>query len=421
MSFSRPWIAIVLLTMPAVATANDWPQFRGPGGLGVAAKEKGLPVKWDDDTNVAWKAALPGPGSSSPIVVGERVLVTCYSGYGLPKAKAGELKNLRRHLLCYDRAGKLLWKKDVAAQAKESPYSGPYITLHGYASSTPASDGKYVCVFFGTAGVICYDLDGHEKWHVSVGAGTNGWGSGSSPVLYKDLIIVNACHEAGALVALNKNSGELAWTAEGIEMSWSTPTLVDTGKRAELVVNLPGRFRAYDPETGGQLWSCKGTTDYYVVNEVTAHDGIVYANGGRDNMACAVKAGGKGEVADLWRIAKGSNVSSPLYHDGRLYYAHEGNGVVYCIDAADGKLVYDKRLTPQAGRIYASATCGDGKIYYVSRENGVYVLEASPTFKLLAHNRFKGDASVFNASPAIADGQIYLRSDRFLYCIGKKN
>src|ERR1700722_19437045 len=149
-------IAVRLILCAGVAAdAADWPQFRGPGGLGVAAKEKGLPTEWDDDTNVAWKVELPGPGASSPIVVGDRVLVTCYSGYGVPGREAGDMKDLKRHLLCFDRAGKSLWKKEVAA-VKDSPYQGPYITLHGYASSTPASDAKNVYVFFGASGVLAY-------------------------------------------------------------------------------------------------------------------------------------------------------------------------------------------------------------------------------------------------------------------------
>jgi outer membrane protein assembly factor BamB len=414
-------LAVLVLMLPAgfLVVGADWPQFRGPGGLGIAAKEQGLPTQWDDDTNVAWKAALPGPGASSPIVVGERVLVTCYTGYGVPGKKGGDIKSLKRHLLCFDRAGKPLWQKEVASVA-DAPYQGPYITLHGYASSTPASDGKNVYVFFGTAGVIAFGLDGKELWRTSVGTGTNGWGSGSSPVLYKDLVIVNASMESSAIVALKAQSGKPEWKADASNRSWSTPVLVDAGGRQELVVNQPGAFKAFDPDSGRPLWSCAGTQDFYVATEVTAHNGVVYMEGGRDNVALAVKAGGKGNVDALWRIAKGSNVSSPLYHDGHLFYAHESGGIVYCVKASDGSIVYDKRLDPAPELIYASATLGDGKIYYVSRTDGVYVLAAGPTFKQLAHNVFKSDTSVFNASPAISDGCIYLRSDRYLYCIGKK-
>ncbi len=398
----------------------DWPQFRGPGGMGSApAGEKGLPLHWSDDAGIAWRAELPGPGASSPIIVGDRVLVTCYSGYGIPGKTAGDLQDLKRHLLCFNRAGKLQWHKQVAA-VKDARYRPPYITLHGYASSTPASDGKHVYVFFGTAGVIAYDLDGKQLWQHSVGTGTNGWGSGSSPVLYKNLVIVNASIESESVVALAKDTGKPVWTAKGASMSWSTPVLVPVGEHTELVLNLPGKVLARNPQTGKPLWQCPGTTDFYVVPAVVAHDGVVYMVGGRDNLAMAVKAGGRADVRPLWRITKGSNVSSPVYHTGYLYYANEQGGVVYCIKTADGSVAYDKRLDPPPEYNYASATYGDGKIYYVSRTDGVYVVAASPTFKQLAHNVIKSDPSVFNASPAIADGRLYLRSDRYLYCIGKK-
>jgi hypothetical protein len=408
--------AVLLLLVPCVAA--DWPQYRGPGGLGVAAQEKGLPTTWDDDTNVAWKVALPGPGSSSPIVVGDRVLVTSYSGYGVGN-KGGDIANLKRHVLCFNRAGKQLWKKDVPAD-KDAPFSGSFITLHGYASSTPASDGKNVYVFFGTAGVLAYDLEGKQLWQARVGSGIDDWGSGTSPVLYKDLVIVNASIESNSLVALARDTGKPVWTTKGLNKSWSTPTLLDVAGHKELVVNLPGTVQGYNPDNGKPLWSCPGTQDFYVVPAVIAEGGVVYMVGGRDNTALAVKAGGQGEVRPLWRIAKGSNVSSPVDHDGYLYYAHESGGIVYCVKAADGKVAYEKRLDPEPELNYASATYGDGKIYYVSRTDGVYVVAASPTFKQLAHNVFKSDPSVFNASPAIADGRLYLRSDRYLYCIGKK-
>jgi outer membrane protein assembly factor BamB len=420
MTSTRASISLALLAAVSVhAGAADWPQFRGPGGQGIAANEKNLPVHWDDNTNLAWKVELPGPGSSSPIVVGDHVLVTCYSGYGVPK-QAGDPAKLKRHLLCFDRAGKLRWQKEITADAKDATYGGAYLPLHGYASSTPASDGKYVYVFFGVAGVVAYDLDGKQVWRTNIGTDVNSWGgAASSPILYKDLVIVNAGIERGGIVALDRANGHERWFATGSEWSWSTPHLVEAAGHAECVVNLPGEIRALDPARGTMLWTCRGTKDFYVVPAPVAHDGIVFAIGGRDNMALAVKAGGKGQVDALWRIAKGSNVSSPVYHNGHVYYAHESGGVLYCVKASDGEVVYEKRLEPEAQLIYASATLGDGKIYYVSRTDGVYVVEASPTFNQLAHNRFKGDTSVFNGSPAIADGRIYLRSDRYLYCIGK--
>jgi outer membrane protein assembly factor BamB len=402
------------------AGAADWLQFRGPGGLGQAA-DKDLPVTWSATENLVWKTPLPGAGASSPITVGNRIFLTCYSGYGLPDGNAGDMSALKRHLVCLERgSGKQVWVKDVAAQGQENPYQS-FQALHGYASSTPVSDGKHVFVFFGKAGVFAFDLDGKQLWHASVGERTHNWGSGTSPVLHQDLVIVNASVESGGLVALNKADGKVAWRNQGMSSSWNTPLLLQAGGRDELVVNVHGRVLAYDPQTGKSLWTCEGFPDY-VCPSIIAHEGVVYVIGARSNSALAVRAGGSGNVSDshvLWRLNKGSNVSSPVYHDGHLYWASESRGIFYCVDAKEGKLIYEERLRPAPDRIYASPVAADGKIYLVSRTKGTFVFDASPTFKLLAHNTLD-DASVFNASPAVVDGQLLLRSDKALYCIGKK-
>jgi outer membrane protein assembly factor BamB len=192
--------------------------------------------------------------------------------------------------------------------------------------------------------------------------------------------------------------------------------------RAELVVGTDQRVLGVDALTGELRWTCRGIDDY-VCPSAVEHEGIVYAIGGLTTGAIAVKAGGRGDVTSthrLWAINKGSNVSSPVFHDGHLYWAHEERGVVYCADAKTGKLLYQERFSPPAERIYASATIANGKLYYVSRSNGTYVLQAGPQFKLLAHNQFAGDSSVFNASPVLEQGRIYLRSDQALYCVGSK-
>jgi outer membrane protein assembly factor BamB len=411
----RSILALLALFTAGPAWAEDWPQFRGPGGLGVSP-DTGLPTSWGEGKNIVWQVKLPGAGGSSPIVVGARIFVTCYNGYGLEAKNAGELGNLKRHLVCLDRGGKVMWTSDIVAAVPDYPYKS-FQALHGFASATPASDGPRVYAFFGVAGVLAYDLAGKELWRTSVGKGTSDWGSGTSPVLANNLVIVNASVESGSLVALDKDTGKIIWTVKGMAASWNTPLLVNVGARQELVVSVRGKLLAFDPETGKELWSCPGVQDY-VCPSVIAHDGVVFAIGGRKNTTIAVKAGGKGAVGPLWTLDRGSNVSSPVYYAGHLYWAHDGKGVAYCVNAANGKLVYEERLQPVPGRIYASATEGAGKVYYVSRESGTYVVAAQPEFKQLAHNTLKSDPSICNASPALADGMIYLRSDRFLYCIG---
>ena len=195
----------------------DWPQFRGPGGLGISS-EKDVPVKWSAEENIAWKADLPGPGASCPIVVGGRVYLTCYTGYGLEPAM-GDQKQLRRHLLCFDRTdGKLIWTKEFEPKLPEHQYQGEG-AYHGYAASTPICDGERLYVFFGKSGVFCFDLDGRQIWQASVGDGTNGWGSGTSPLLYGKLLLVNASIESQSLVALDKLTGEEVWRAG----AWALP------------------------------------------------------------------------------------------------------------------------------------------------------------------------------------------------------
>jgi outer membrane protein assembly factor BamB len=410
----------VLACAVGTLRAADWAQFRGPGGLAVS-EQKNLPVSWSAEENLVWKADLPGPGASSPVVVGHRVYVTCYTGYGL-EPNQGDQQDLVRHLLCFDRRnGGNLWHKQFAALLPEHEYQGEG-SYHGYSASTPASDGERLFVFFGKSGVFCFDLDGSELWHVSVGEGINGWGSGTSPVLYNNLVIVNASVECGALVALDKNTGQEVWRAEGIHSSWNTPLLVTTpAGQTELVVSIEGQILSFDPATGEALWNAEGI-HRYVCPSVVAHDGIVYAIGG-GHTSLAIRSGGRGDVTSthtLWRKNDGSNVPSPIYYNGYLYWAHDGGGVVCCQDPKSGEMVYQERLVPDADRIWASPVLADGKLYYVSQNNGVYVVAVGPEYRLLSHNRFEDDDSRTNASPAVAAGQLLLRTDRRLYCIGSK-
>ncbi len=405
--FRASLAALFIITLPA--SAADWMQFRGPGGLGESA-DTGLPAKWSETENVLFKTKLPGLGTSSPITVGDAIFLTCYSGYGETVENPGEQSNLKRHLVCLDRkTGALRWDKEFKAEVPESDYKAGNDSWHGYASSTPASDGKHLFVFFGKSGVFCFDLTGKKIWSTSVGTKTTGWGSATSPVLTKDLVIVNASVESGALVALKKTNGQEAWRKTGMNSAWSSPIIVNLlDGHTELVLNLPGKgngkIAACDPATGKDLWFCEGIPDGYVCPSVIAHDGIVYAIGGRKNTAVAVKAGGKGEVKPLWSTGVGSNITSPVYPDGHLYWLHEQRGIAYCVEAATGKQIYAERV-PGATRTYASGVAADGKIYYVSQNSGVFVVAASPKFELLSTNKLE-DNSRTNASPVIDNGRI---------------
>jgi outer membrane protein assembly factor BamB len=353
------------------------------------------------------------------VTLGNRIYLTCYSGYALDAKDPGKMENLRRHLVCVERkSGSILWAKEFMPALPEHKYHGEG-SYHGYAASTPITDGEKLYVFFGKSGVYAFDLDGNQLWHSAVGKGTDRWGSGTSPILYKNLVLVNASVESRSLVALDKASGKERWRAPGINSAWNTPVLVTLPNgEVELVVSISQWVVGLNPDTGKQLWKADGV-HRYVCPSVVTHDGVVYAIGG-GHTSLAVKAGGRGDVTKthvLWRLNKGSNVSSPIYKDGHLYWV--GDSGVVCQNAATGRIVYQKRL-PDSGRMWASPVLADGRLYYVSQLNGTYVLAARPEYDMLAHNVVADDKGRWNASPAVSDGQILLRSDEYLYCIANK-
>lgn len=399
------------------ANESDWSRFRGPTGMG-ASTATGLPLEWSDSKNVVWRTELPGPGASSPIVHGDRVYVTCYSGYLVPGESGGSLNQLRRHLLAVNLSdGRILWERAVPATLPEEES----IREHGYAASTPVADEQRVYVFFGKSGVLAFDHKGNQLWQADVGSNTHGWGSAASPVLYKDLVLINASVESESLVALNRRNGQLIWRAGGIKESWNTPLVVKAvSGRDELIVAVLGHVLAFQPESGEPLWSCQTDIQWYMVPSVVAAEGIVYCLGGRSGTAAlAVRTGGRGDVTAthrLWTSQKGSNVTSPVYLDGHLYWAHENQGIAYCAVAATGRIVYEQRLE-RAGQVYASPLLAEGRIYYLTRGGKTFVLAARPEFQLLAVNDL-ADRSTFNGSPAVAGNRLLLRSDKYLYCLG---
>ena len=414
---SPRWAIASIVLVTAVFSGADWTRFRGPNGDGVA-DDKGLPNTWGP-ANIVWKTALPGFGSSSPITLGDKIFLTAYSGYGLDKDKPGKQEELTRHLVCLSRGtGELLWDKSVKAAIPEQDYGG-FMALHGYASSTPATDGKAVYVFFGRSGVYAYSLTGDELWHGDVGSKVHGWGSATSPVLAGNLLIVNASVESQAVVALDKATGKEVWRVGGIAQSWSTPGLLTLpdGKQ-ELVVSIHSKVLGLDPATGKELWNCAGVLDYTCPAVIT-HGDVAYVTGARKPVFMAVRGGGRGDITashKLWEAKKGTLVTTPLYREGLLYGISQA-GVAFCLMADNGKLVYESRLSG-LGTIYASIVLADGKLFVVSREKGAVVLAAGPEFKELGRGNLD-DKSIFDATPVPSDGKLLLRSDRFLYCIGK--
>ena len=419
-------IALLLaLTTGSNAIAADWAQFRGPHGAGIS-DETGLPTKWSESDNLAWKADLPGKGTSSPIVVGDRVYLTCYSGYGMSN-RGGRMSDLKRHVVCIDRKnGDIVWNKTVDAVLPEDDYRG-FLTEHGYASSTPVCDGESLYVFFGKTGVLAFDLDGNQKWQVSVGTESSGrrWGSGASPILFKDAVIVNASDESQSIRALDKKTGKELWKAEasGLELSFNTPVLIQSKEQTDLVVAVPYEIWGLNPVTGKLTWYAETDLDGNVSPSIVSNDGIAYAIGGRGGGSLALQVGGKGDITSKiqWTSRNSSYVPSPVLLNGHLYWVDD-RGVAHCVDAKNGDLAYRERLGGggfNSRPFYASVVAAGGKLYAVSRRNGTYVLEAKPEFNQVSVNTISGDDTDFNATPAISNGQLFIRSDKALYCIGK--
>jgi outer membrane protein assembly factor BamB len=408
----RGLLALVGVACAVVGAAADWPAFRGPRGDGVAA-EKTLPLKWGPKDNVAWKVALPGPGASSPVVWGDRVFVTAFTG-----TKASEVV---RHVLCFDRkTGKKLWQKDFPAPLPENDYKAQ-VSQHGLTTATPATDGERLYVFFGRGGLHVLDLDGKSLWTADLGEGTIVFGSGASPLLVGDKVIVNACAESRQLVAFDKVTGKQLWKSTVNGMCWSTPVVVEPVKgKPEVVLNVGAGVYGYDLATGKELWSVD-IIPAYNSSTPLVRDGVVYvmnqAQGEREFVA--VRAGGRGDVTNthvVWRQTKaGASYTSPLLSGNRLFYF---SGQAQVLNVADGKLVAKKNLEG-VQNMYGSPILVGDKILLFTRYNGAYVLSADDKLQVLAHNQL-GDDSAFNASPALVDGQIFIRSNQFLYCIGKK-
>jgi len=432
------FVAAALSVGPAAA--GDWPRFRGPNGNGISPDTVAPPVKFSATENLKWSVALPGEGVSSPIVVGDRVFITAYSGYGY---EPGDLLDLKRHLLCLDRqTGKILWQKSVEAVLPEDSFSGLGVPAHGYASHTPVSDGKRVYAFFGKSGVYAYDLDGKQLWRASVGTESDRrrWGSSSSPILVDNTLVVTAGPERRAMVGLDAETGKELWAAESESFGdvWGTPILVTSGDRTDIVIGAPGEMWGINPQTGKVRWYCEAIQSDQFNTSVVASDGVIFAVEGRGGGAIAIKAGGKGDVSQsnvLWTGRDANRFGTPVVYEGRIYFV--ANGIANCLDAKTGSKLYQSRLPrpegaesePQqdsgrgrggfGGQDYASPVIAAGRVYYVSAGGDIHVWKTGDSFESLAVNRL-ASGETFAATPAISAGDLFIRSNKKLYCVGAK-
>jgi hypothetical protein len=275
-------------------------------------------------------------------------------------------------------------------------------------------------------GLVAYDHQGTRRWDAACGPGRMNFGSGSSPILYKNMVIVNADVESAAIIAFSKRDGKEVWryAPDHEPSTWCTPIIVNVSGSDELICyGKRNQILGLNPSNGGLLWSCTIPIQKYQCPSFVANGESVYAIGDHPGTAVAVRLGGRGDVSSthkLWEVNKGSVVSSPLFHDGKLYWAKEEGVRLYCVEAASGKLLNEVRLVPSARRMYASPVLVGDRLIFMSQTEGAYVIEATPELKLLAHNVIESDESVFNGSPAVIGDRMLLRSNRFLYCIGEK-
>ncbi|HMG36836.1 MAG TPA: PQQ-binding-like beta-propeller repeat protein [Blastocatellia bacterium] len=438
---------IALLTLASITCALDWPSFRGPNASGVA-DGKPTPVSWDatKGSNVLWKTPIPGLAHSSPIVWGDRVFVTtAISSKGTNDYRHGLYGDVDSdkdtsvhswHVYCLDRkSGKILWDR-VSAEGV------PKVKRHiksTHANSTPATDGNYVVVFFGSEGLFCYDVNGKLVWKKDLGVLDAGWfydpdyqwETASSPIIYKNLVIVQCDVQKDSFIAgFDIKSGREVWRTPREEIpSWGTPTIYEGKTRAELITNATRAARGYDPMTGKELWKLVGNPEVTATTPIAARDLIYICNSYRPNQPIyAIRAGVSGDISlkpdqssspnVAWSMQRGGTyMPTPLVY-GEYLYTCANHGVMACYKADTGERLYQQRIGNKGGAFSASPVAADGKIYMSSEDGEVFVVKAGPKYELLATNQM---GELLMATPAISEGMIVIRGQHSVFCIGEKH
>lgn len=390
--------------------AKYWTRWRGPSGQGYVAGTNYVDT-WSDTTNIKWKVAVPGIGHSSPIVWRDHIFLTTSRNDGA-----------RLSMLAFSRSsGKLLWETDVPSKGVEHIY-----WKNSHASATAVTDGERVYASFGTHGLAAFDFSGKVVWHTKLGDLSNYHGSAGSPVLYKDKVIIYQDHGGTAtlgpfVAAFDARTGKVAWkTDRTAAVGWGTPVIIRAGTRDELVINSQARVQAYDPNTGAELWSVRGTTREVIPTPVVGH-GLVFCSSGRAGPTLAITPGGSGDVTTThvaWSSPKGSPfVPSGLVHGEYLYLVNDMQSILTVHEAKTGKVVYQDRLGQpvREGFSVSPIAVGD-KLFFTNDEGQTFVVQAGSTFNLLRVNELK--ARVL-ASPALVDGIWYWRTDSQLIAIGR--
>ena len=409
-----PFVCLVAFcSISACVYAEDWPGWRGPRGDGSSV-ETNAPVRWTGTENVTWKAGIPGVGHSSPIVWGERVFTVTAMAEGKDRGDETD-----RVLLCLDRAaGKILWQRTVVTSPLEQKHR-----LNSWASSTSATDGKLVYVTFldrKEMVVAAYDFAGNQQWLVRPGEFKSVHGFCSSPVIYKDKLIVNGDHDGDAyIVALDRATGNTIWKTdrENKTRSYCVPIVRELDGRMQLLLSGSKCVASYDPDTGQRHWISDGPTEQFVASLVV-NKGLVFVTGGYpDHHLLAIRPTGRNNanVTDthvVWRDTKGvSYVPSPIAC-GDYFLVVSDDGIASCLDAVTGKRLWMQRLGEHHS---ASLVSAGGLVYFLSDSGITRVIRPAASFEVVAENKL-GESCY--SSPAISDGQVFIRAEKHLYCIG---
>ncbi len=435
-------LSLVFVTvLVTVAQAQNWPQFRGPGAAGVV---EGSPaaVSWDAQkaVNTRWKTKIPGLAHSSPVVWGDKVFITTavtsaakdetrYGLYGDVAPVKDDPKHTWKVYALDKKTGKILWER-VAYEGIPKVKRHPKST---HADSTPVTDGKHLIAMFGSHGLYAYNLNGKLLWKQDLGLLDAGWfydpdyqwEYGSSPVIYRDLVIVQAdIQKDSYIAAYSLKNGKLVWKTPREEISsWGTPTVYVGKTRAELITNGSKAIRGYDPATGKELWRLTPNSEVTTPTPIVAHDLIFVTSGYRPIQPIyAIKLGATGDISlkdgkqtndfIAWSKTRGGPyMPTPVVY-GDLLYTCSNQGVLTAYNAKTGERIYQERLGGKGGAFTASPVASDGKLYLSSEDGDVFVVKTGIKYELLATNPV---GEVMMATPAISDGLVIVRGLNHVY------
>ncbi len=422
-----PILVYGLLFTSLMTYADNWTSWRGLQSDGVSYEKTSFPTTWDREKNVKWRAELPSPGNSSPVIWEDKVFIT----------QAVD-RTHERLVMCFNRNdGQLIWKKGVIYTADEPTWKRP---RNPYCSGSPVTDGTYVYATFASAGVFCFDLDGNQIWKRDLGFQHHEFGNGVSPMLYENLLILYHGpneSEKSVLYAMDKKTGDTVWkvddpnfkagkdrednfrgNANGSVASFSTPAIIQVNGRDELVTAYPKWIVGLDPSSGKEYWRSGGINPLVYCSPVF-FEGNVIMLGGYGGPALAVKCGGSGNVTDshmLWRSKAKSDRLSTGVIKGNYHYSCDRSGLATCLDLKTGKRIWRERARGKGKdtAFWGSSVLAGDLIYTVNKSGDGIIFKASPEFELVSANPL-GEPS--NSTPALSNGQIFIRTHEALWCI----